>query len=147
MERKAGNILSRYLKHIEIELESLTPFARKEIIAEIRSHLVEEWQNLAEQNEENLLQVINNFGDPREIAADYLARSPEEMEPQARASYPPTWLVLVLTIIFWPAGIILAWLSPAWRTRDKAIATLIPVLIPGLAAVFILAIRVFIGAV
>lgn len=145
MERKVENILNLYLKHIEIELESLTPFARKEIIAEIKSHLVEEWQSLEEQNEENLLQVINNFGDPREIAADYLARSPEKAELQARSSYPPTWLILVLTIIFWPAGIILAWLSPAWQTRDKVIATLVPLVLPLATMVLVFAARVITG--
>lgn len=141
MDRKLEYILNKYLKHIEIELEGLTPFARKEYLAEIRSHLVDEWESFAEQSEENLLHVINNFGDPREIAADYLAKSPGEVE--SKSSYPPTWLVLVLTIFFWPAGIILAWLSPAWRVRDKVIATLIPLLIPVLIFAFLYPVRSF----
>lgn len=125
MESKLERILNKYLKEIELRLEEVSYAARKEFIAELRSHLVEKWESGAVQNEETLLQVINDFGEPDEIAADYLNRPPGE--PKPRGAYPPTWLVLVLTVFLWPAGIILAWISPAWRTRDKLIATVIPV--------------------
>ena len=37
-------------------------------------------------------------------------------------------VAVAMTAIFWPVGVILAWLSPRWLTRDKAVATLLPVL-------------------
>ncbi len=98
------------------------------------THLVEKWENGAEKTEERLLGVINDFGDPREIAEDY--RSKSETEARPKGSYPPTWLVLVLTVFLWPAGIILAWISPAWKLRDKIIATLIPVVLTGALILF-----------
>jgi uncharacterized membrane protein len=139
MDRKHEKLLSDYLKSIEARLDQLSPAARKELIAEIRSHLLEKWESCAEQNEENLLQVINEFGDPVEIAEDFLARSGVNARPAG--PYPPTWLVLVLTVFLWPAGIILAWILPAWRLRDKIVATLIPVFIVLLLLVSTLALR------
>ncbi len=137
MESKLEKILNKYLKHIEIELEELPSTVRQEHIAEIRSHLMDEWEALGEKTEENLLLAINNFGDPREIAKEYLDRSPQA-DGNKSLSYPPTWLVIALTVFIWPAGIILAWISPAWRTRDKLIATFIPLIAP----LFVLGIRV-----
>jgi uncharacterized membrane protein len=137
MDRNIEKILTKYLKEIETSLEQISFAARKEFIAEIRSHLVEKWESFDVQSEESLLQVINEFGDPREIAEDYLAKSAGEEKP--RGPHPPTWLVVGLTVFIWPVGIILAWISPAWRFRDKIIATLIPVVIGGFLLVSALA--------
>lgn len=143
MDHNLEKILNRYLKEIDVRLEEINYAARKEFLAEIRSHLVDKWESGEVQNEESLLQVINEFGDPAEIAEDYLAKSTGEVKPQG--PYPPSWLVLVLTVFLWPAGIILAWISPAWRLRDKIIATLIPVVAVVLVLVSLLAARIFYG--
>lgn len=131
MDRKTEIVLQRYLGEIERELERLPRTVRREIAAEIRSHLLEEWRRCDQPTTENLLNIINNFGEPREIAAGYLEEYPGRPAASCRseAPYPPSWLVIVLTVFIWPAGIILAWLSPAWKTRDKLIATLIPLLL------------------
>ena len=130
MDRKTEIELQPYLDEIERELERLPRTTRGEIVAEIRSHLLEEWGRCGEQNRENMLHIMNNFGEPREIAAGYLGQRPGGPMPTGGVSSPPpTWLVLLLTVFLWPAGIILAWLSPAWRTRDKLVATLIPPLL------------------
>ena len=128
MDRKSENVLRRYLGEIERELERLPRTVRREIAAEIRSHLLEEWRRCDEPTTKKLLSIINNFGEPREIAAGYLEEYSGEPAGACRgeAPYPPSWLVIALTVFLWPVGIILAWLSPAWRTRDKLIATLIP---------------------
>lgn len=131
MDRKSENVLRRYLGEIERELERLPRTVRREIAAEIRSHLLEEWRRCDEPTTENLLNIINSFGEPSEIAAGYLEEYSGKSEGACRSEvpYPPSWLVIVLTVFLWPVGIILAWLSPAWRTRDKLVATLIPLLL------------------
>jgi uncharacterized membrane protein len=126
MEHRLEKILSSYLQEIESKLGELSYAVRKEFMAEIRSHLLEKWESGEGQTEESLLQVIAEFGDPQEIAEDYLGKFAGETKP--KGSYPPTWLVVALTAFIWPVGIILAWLSPAWSLRDKVIATLIPAL-------------------
>ena len=130
MDGKTETVLRRYLGEIEGELERLPRTLRREITAEIRSHLLEEWRCCDEQTLENMLNIINNFGEPREIASGYLEQhSGQSAVPALSASYPPSWLIIILTLFLWPAGIILAWLSPAWKTRDKLIATLVPPLL------------------
>ncbi len=131
MDRNTEIVLRRYLGEIERELERLPRTVRREIVTEIRSHLLEEWRRCDEPTTENLLNIINNFGEPREIAAGYFEEYSGKPAGACRseASYPPSWLVIALTVFIWPAGIILAWLSPAWRTRDKLIATLVPLLL------------------
>jgi uncharacterized membrane protein len=131
MDRKTEIVLRRYLGEIETELAGLSRTARQEIVTEIRSHLLEEWCRCDQQSTENLMNIINNFGEPREIAAGYLEEYSglPAVSCRSEAPYPPSWLVIVLTVFLWPAGIILAWLSPAWKTRDKLIATLIPLLL------------------
>ncbi|MBT9145273.1 MAG: hypothetical protein DDT42_01143 [candidate division WS2 bacterium] len=126
MDHYLEKILNNYLKEIEERLEGASFAAKKEFTAEIRSHLVEKWETSEAQNEESLFQVISEFGNPQEIAEDYQAKLSNKAK-DGRA-YPPTWLVLALTIFIWPVGIILAWFSPAWGLRDKIIATLIPLL-------------------
>lgn len=130
MDHKTKIVLQRYLREIESELKQLPHTVCLEVIAEIRSHLLEEWFRCDKPTTENMLNIINHFGEAREIAAGYLGeRTSRAVSPgRGEISYPPSWLVIVLTVFLWPAGIILAWLSPAWKTRDKLIATLIPLL-------------------
>ena len=127
MEQELKEILDSYLEEIEAELGAVPRASRAEFIAEIRSHLQEEWKDRGSQTEQELLQIIHNFGSPQEIAGEYLEKFPATGHD--RTSYPATWLILVLTVFIWPVGIVLAWLSPAWKMRDKIIATLIPIII------------------
>lgn len=138
MDESSERMLRHYLEEIESELERLPRSVRREIIAEIRSHLVEEWRRCSKPSEENMLNIINSFGEPVEIAAGYLEGRSAGHVRSAAASYPPSWLVIVLTVFLWPAGIILAWLSPAWRSRDKLIATLIPLVFAAILFLYIM---------
>ena len=136
--------VQRYLGEIESELEQLPRSVRREITAEIRSHLVEKWRRCSKPTEENMLNIINNFGEPGAIAAGYLEERSTE-PARSEASPPPAWLVIVLTIFLWPAGIILAWLSPAWKSRDKLIATLIPFFLAAVLAAARLLLEFLVG--
>lgn len=113
-------ILEKFLSDMERELSGLSELEKQEITAEIRAHLMEKWKE-TEGTAADMLNTIEEFGAPEEIAREYTGT-----RPQPSTSSPPAWLTVVLTIIFWPAGIILAWLSPHWRTKHKLVATLIP---------------------
>lgn len=140
MTNSPENILEDYLAEVESKISGEPFSSRKDFIAEIRSHLVEEWENTGEKTTANLLNILERFGDADEIVADYRGRSSGQAKKEAAVTYPPVWLVLVLTVILWPVGIILAWLSPAWRTVDKIVATIIPLF--AFAFIFLLLIAV-----
>lgn len=127
-------ILEKFLSDMERELSGLSELEKQEITAEIRAHLMEKWKE-TEGTAADMLNTIEEFGAPEEIAREYTGT-----RPQPSTSSPPAWLTVVLTIIFWPAGIILAWLSKQWRLGNKLIATLIPL---GLGVLLLAAVLIF----
>ena len=87
MDNSSERVLQRYLGEIESELEQLPRSVRREITAEIRSHLVEKWRRCSKPTEENMLNIINNFGEPGAIAAGYLEeRSTEPARSEASSA-------------------------------------------------------------
>lgn len=87
MDRSLEKKLNKYLKEIEVRLEEISFAARKEFIAEIRSHLLEKWESSGEQNEENLLRVISEFrrpgGNSRRLSGQV------RIQDQAKRIVPP----------------------------------------------------------
>ncbi len=120
-----NEIIDEYIAQIDSHLSSGTASERREFLADIRAHLREQFGS-GEWEAADVLNALERFGDPAEIAREF-RESTGHTTPE-RSSHPPTWLVLALTILLWPIGIVLAWLSPAWKTRSKIIATLIVIL-------------------
>jgi hypothetical protein len=116
----AGRIIDGYLAQLEAELSSLPRARRREIIAEVQSHITEARAQLANETDADLHNLLDRLGDPSQVAAEAgVATAP------TRAGGLEIGAV-VLTPIIWPVGVMLLWLSPAWRTRDKLIGTLVP---------------------
>jgi hypothetical protein len=98
---------------------------REEILEEISNHIADERGQLHDDSDAAMLNLLDRIGDPAELAAaasDHVGRLPQ---PERRIG-PVEVLALVLTPLIWPAGVILLWLSPAWKLRDKLIGTLVP---------------------
>ncbi len=113
-------IIREYLQEIEDELQGVSRKAKREFLREIESHLLEEWEMTEEKSQVALLNMLERFGDPTVIAAEF--------QGKRESLGTPSWVIILLTVFVWPVGIVLAWLSPLWSRRDKAIATFIPVL-------------------
>lgn len=128
------HVLETYMKDLDRELMGLSSRERQEITAEIRTHLLEKCRELG-GTATGMLNAIEEFGRPETIAQEYTGRA-----VKAEPGSPPAWLAVVLTIIIWPAGIILAWLSKQWRLGNKLIATLIPL---GLGVLLLAAVLIF----
>lgn len=129
MEPRAKELLDKYLDEIEEELADVSRSQRREFVTEIRSHLLAQWEDIAEKNGAAMLNILDQFGDPREIAADFLGRTEPLRPSPPPASFPvPAILIVLLTVFLWPVGIVLAWLSPFWATKHKAVATVLPLL-------------------
>ena len=123
MEKQVEQLIAKYLDDVEQELRGVSPSARRDFITEIRSHILSQWEDAPEKTPAIMMNILDSFGDAREIAAELRGKN----EVQTTSLPYPNWLVVMLTILIWPLGIVLAWLSPAWRRRDKLIATIVPV--------------------
>ncbi len=119
----AIHIVEGYVARLEVALSGLTATRRAELVADVRSHIAESRAALTEETDALLLTIIDRLGDPTEIAHDALER---ESDRVAGSSWG--WIEiggLLLTIVLWPAGVILVWLSRVWTKQEKAIGTAI----------------------
>ncbi len=117
----ATNIVEGYLARLEVALADLTPTRRAELVADVRSHIAESRAGLTEETDALLLAIVDRLGDPAEIGRDALERESDRVTTPRWG-----WIEiggLLLTIVLWPAGLLLVWLSRVWTTREKAIGT------------------------
>jgi uncharacterized membrane protein len=126
----ASLIVDGYLARLESELIPVPADRRQELLADVREHLAEARAVLAEETDADLLNFLDRFGDPAELARAAMD-APAEPAVALPPAYPTTgwgWIevaAILLLILVWPAGAILVWLSRFWRTRDKLIATIL----------------------
>lgn len=134
--RSPEQMIEDYIRQVKENLPHASPREKQELVAEIRSHLEEEVSRSEDRSSAAILNMLERFGDPEEIAQGLSDTLDDSVPVDRPRSYPPTWLVIGLTVFLWPAGIILAWLSPAWEIRHKAVATLIPIVAFGILLLF-----------
>ena len=128
-------LVERYLKHLDVELDDLPRDRRREIVDEISGHIAEARAGLEAETESDLRNILDDLGDPAEIAGD--ARERFDVRPLAGASAGAMEVGalvmlliggLVLPGVGWLIGVVLLWVSNAWNVRDKVIGT---IFVPG----------------
>lgn len=121
----AEELVDEYLGRLDTALAGMPADRREEIVGEMRSHIAEERSRISGETDADLHNLLDRLGDPDEIA---LAARPPAVasKPTSRSAGPLEILAMVLTPFIWPVGVILYWVSPRWRTRDKVIATVLP---------------------
>jgi uncharacterized membrane protein len=123
----ADQLVGDYLGRLDSALAGLPKSRREEILDEITNHIAEERSRLHDESDADVRNLLDRVGDPVEVAD---AARDENDEPRLplpnRRIGPVEVLALVLTPLFWPAGVILLWLSPAWNLRDRLIGSLLP---------------------
>ncbi len=120
----ATQIIEGYLARLSAELMSLPSDRRHELVEDIRNHISESRAALEQETDADLLNILDRLGEPSELARDALDRE------EGKRSVSPRWgwievAAIVLTILVWPAGVILVWLSRVWSAREKLMGTLI----------------------
>jgi uncharacterized membrane protein len=143
-------IIRDYLEQVDGELADLPAAERREILDDLRSHIDEAVGDTSVASETDVRNVLERLGDPQDVAREARERSPES--EKVTPPLPPVQhdrrktpgalevAAIVLTALFWPIGVLLAWSSDRWKTRDKVIATAVP-----FTATFVIALIMFGG--
>jgi hypothetical protein len=129
MSSQADKLVETYLKRLESELRDLTKQRRGELVDEIAEHIAEARADLETQDEAAIRTLLERIGAPEEIAAE--ANGRVEARPAGAGWKEVGALVLLpiggvlLPVFGWLIGVVLLWLSDAWRTREKLLGTLL----------------------
>lgn len=130
----ADQLIDGYLARLRDTARDLPAAARKELLDDMRGHIAEARAHEPEETDATILNILDRLGEPRVVVAD--AR--ERLGIGPAAPYRPGLLEtagLVLVAFFWPVGMVLVWMSPAWSVRDKLVGTLVP--LAGYIALFV----------
>jgi hypothetical protein len=146
--------ISSYLARLAAvaQAEGLPPGRREELLAEIRGHIADALAASTGSTDVAVAGVLDRLGSVEEIVAAEVTDRPPA--PVAAPSAGPRWggleivavvgLIVgsyVLPVIGTVVGLVCAWMSPRWTTRQKSIATALSVLpllllVVGAAALF-----------
>jgi hypothetical protein len=121
----AEQLIEGYLARLRAAAADLPAGARNELIDDMRAHIVEARSREAEETDATILNILDRLGEPAAVVAD--AR--ERLGIRLAQPYRPGVLEIAAVILvpfFWPIGVLLLWVSPAWKVRDKLIGTLVP---------------------
>lgn len=131
---QSERMIRQYLDRVAGELHDLPATERSEILSDLRAHIDEAVGDPATASEADVRNVLERLGDPVELARESRERRSDEASDRSPGVYRRVKtgpgalevVAIVLTALFWPIGVILAWLSPRWLHRDKVIATIVP---------------------
>ncbi len=138
-EPEREELIEGYLGRLGKALDGAPSAARRELLEDVRGHIAEAWAAEPQQDRAALLNILERLGPPEALAREQLERlGVPQAEGRADVLAP---IAVVLTALFWPIGIVLAWISTRWRTRDKVVATALPIL--GLAVLLALSVPAY----
>ena len=121
----ADQLIEGYLARLNDAAADLPTSARRELIDDMREHIAEARARQPEETDATILNILDRLGEPTVVVAE--ARPP--LGARAPEPYRPGLLEIAAVILvpfFWPIGVILLWMSPAWNVRDKIIGSLVP---------------------
>jgi uncharacterized membrane protein len=128
----ADQLIDGYLARLRVAATNLPSNVRDELIEDMRSHIAEARTREPLETDATILNILDRLGEPDAVVAE-AGRRPDvfgSSQPTGRPEpYRPGILeiaAVVLLPFLWPVGVILLWISPAWKTRDKVIGTLLP---------------------
>ncbi len=115
-----------YLQRVRREGRDLPGDRLAELLVDLEEHLSAAIP--ADASDAEAREILDRFGDPREIIA---TERPESFVPAERRG-TREWVAICLLLfgfiaagVGWIVGVVLLWSSRAWTTRDKLIGTLI----------------------
>lgn len=121
----AGQLIDGYLARISAVAADFPTGARNELIDDMRDHIAEARSREMDETDATILNILDRLGEPAVVVADARERLGLRVEPVYRPAVLEVAAVVLLPFV-WPIGVILLWISPAWKLRDKLIGTLLP---------------------
>lgn len=121
----ADQLIDGYLARLRDAAGDLPVSTRRELLDDVRGHIAEARARDPEETDATILNILDRLGEPAVVVAD----TRERMGLRAPAPYrsgPLEVAAVILVPFFWPIGVILLWMSPAWKVRDKLIGTFVP---------------------
>jgi len=122
----ADQLIAGYLARLADAAKALPQGPRTELLDDMRRHIAEaRGRESGEENDATILNILDRLGEPSVVVAE----TRERLGLQAVQPYRPGILeigALILLVLFWPIGVVLLWISPAWNLRDRLIGTLLP---------------------
>lgn len=121
----ADQLIEGYLARLNDLATDLPKSARRELIDDMRSHIAEARARESAETDATILNILDRLGEPGIVIADARERLGLKAPRPYRAGLLDVATV-ILVPFFWPVGVILLWMSPAWHWRDKLVGTLVP---------------------
>jgi hypothetical protein len=128
----ADQLIDGYLARLRVAATDLPSSVRDELIEDMRAHIAEARTREPQETDATILNILDRLGEPDAVVAE-AGRRPDAFgsgQPSGRAEpYRPGILEIVTVVLLpfvWPVAVILLWISPAWKTRDKVIGTVLP---------------------
>jgi HAAS domain-containing protein len=121
----AESMIQGYLARLLAAAADLPAAARDELVDDVRSHITEARAREAEETDSSILNILDRLGEPNAV----IAEARERLGVKPSRLYQPGLLeiaAIILLILAWPVGVVLLWISPAWKLVDKLIGTLLP---------------------
>ncbi len=125
----ADQLIDGYLARLSTAAADLPKGPRTELIDDMRAHIAEARARETEpETDATILNILDRLGEPSIVVADARERLGLHESLPASPIRPGILEIaaLVLLLVFWPAGVVLLWISPLWKTGDKLIGTLVP---------------------
>jgi hypothetical protein len=116
-------LVSEYLRRLEAVGSMLLPDRRRELIAEIRTHIDDALLEAGTADEVTIQNVLERLGPPEEIVA---AAGPAPATTASRGKLEIGALVVLalsglIPVLGWVVGAVLVLASAAWSARDKLV--------------------------
>ena len=131
-------VVRSYLAELETALAGVPQQTRRDLLDGIE-------EELAGLSPDDAAARIRELGDPEFVAAEARSQSSAQ-SPRAEVRAEPQWFAVtaallvafggfVVPVLGTVAGIVMVWLSRAWKRRDKWVALLTPVAVVAILAV------------
>jgi len=121
-----------YLASVDSALRDLPRSRRRELVADLRSHLEAELAGRPNAGDAEIASMLDELGTPADIAEAARAELPVPDRRLGLMEIAAIVLLLigavVMPVVGWVVGVVLLWASPAWRTGDKLLGTFV---VPG----------------